>query len=87
MPYPDSFIIMVMGGVFLVIGVAVFFWGRRRQKDYYNSLSTRIDVKEFIQRAPERPEHSSVKIGGWVSIIVGLVLLGIGGSLRYWGWG
>jgi len=44
-------------------------------------------VREFIQRSPERPEHSSVKVGGWLSIIVGLVMLGIGGGLRYWGWG
>jgi len=87
MPYPDSFIIMVMGGVFLIAGIAVLFWGRRREKGYYNSISTRIDVKEFIQRSPERPEHSSVKVGGWTSIIVGLVMLGIGGGLRYWGWG
>jgi len=85
MPYPDSFIIMVMGGVFLVAGIAVLFWGRRREKGYYNSLSTRTDVRRFLQRSPERPEHSSVKIGSWISIIVGLVLLGIGGGFCLWG--
>lgn len=87
MPYPDSFIIMVMGGAFFVAGIAMLFWGRRREKSYYNSLSTRPDLREFLERSPEHPEHSSVKIGGWVSIIVGLVMLSIGGGLRYWGWG
>jgi len=87
MPYPDSFILMVIGGVFFVVGIAVLFWGRRQERSYYNSLSTRTDLREFLERSPEHPEHSSVKIGGWISIIVGLVMLGIGGGLRYWGWG
>ena len=87
MPYADSFIIMVMGGAFLVAGIAMLFWGRRSEKNYYNSLSNRPDLREFLERSPEHPEHSSIKIGGWVGIIVGLVMLGIGGGLRYWGWG
>ena len=85
MPYSESFILMVMGGVFVGVGIGVFFWGRRGEKSYYNSLSTRTDLREFLERSPERPEPSSLKIGGWISIIVGLVMLGIGGGLRLWG--
>jgi len=85
MPYPDSFILMVMGAAFVGVGIAVFFWGRRQEKSYYNALSSRTDLREFLQRSPEHPQHSSLKIGGWVSIIVGLVMLSIGGGLRLWG--
>ena len=85
MSYPDTFILMVMGGVFIIIGIAVLFRGKRQEKSYYNALSTRTDVREFLERSPEHPEHSSLKIGGWISIIVGLVMLGMGGGLQLWG--
>ena len=85
MPYSDSFILMVMGGAFVGVGIAVLFRGKRQEKSYYDSLSTRTDLREFLERSPEHPEYSSLKIGGWVSIIVGLVMLGIGGGLRLWG--
>jgi len=85
MPYSDTFILMVMGGAFIIIGIAVLFRGKRQEKSYYNALSTRTDLREFLERSPEHPEHSSLKIGGWISIIVGLVMLGIGGGLQLWG--
>ena len=85
MPYPDSFVLMVMGAVFVVVGIAVFFWSRRRERSYYNALSSRTDLREFLERSPEHSEHSSLKIGGWVSIIVGVVMLSIGGGLKLWG--
>lgn len=85
MSYSGSFILMVMGGAFAIIGIAVLFWSKRGEKSYYDALSTRTDVREFLERLPERSEHSSLKIGGWISIIVGLVMLGIGGGLRLWG--
>ena len=85
MPYPESFILMVMGGVFVGVGIGVFFWGRREEKSYYDALSTRTDMREFLERSPEHFEHSSLRLGGWISIIVGVVMLGIGGGLRLWG--
>jgi len=81
----ESFILMVMGGGFIAVGIGMFFWGRRGEKSYYDNLSTRPDLREFLERSPEHPEHSSLKIGGWISIIVGVVMLGIGGGLRLWG--
>ena len=85
MPYRDTFILMVMGGVFVIIGIALILWSRREEKSYYDALSTRTDMREFLERSPERSEPSSLKIGGWISIIVGLVMLGIGGGFRLWG--
>ena len=82
---PDSFILMVMGGGFIAMGLGMFFWGRREEKSYYNSLSSRPDVREFLEHSPDRPEHSSLRIGGWIGIILGSVLLSVGGGLRLWG--
>lgn len=82
---PDSFILMVMGGGFIAMGLGMFFWGRREEKSYYNNLSTRRDMREFLEHSPDHPEHSSLRIGGWIGIILGSVLLGVSGGIRFWG--
>jgi len=85
MSYPDYFIMMVMGGGFIGAGIGVFFRGKRAEKNYYNSLATRTDLREFLEHTPEHPGHTSIKLGGWITIIIGAVLLGIGGGLRFLG--
>jgi hypothetical protein len=71
-----------MGGFFALLGI-VFILGNRREKSrYYNHiLLTRRDIKEIITREHERFWLLAWKIGGWVSLIVGIVLLIIGGIL------
>ena len=85
MPYPDSFILLVMGAVFLGVGLPLLFWGKRAEKRYYNGLASRTDMREFIEHSPEYSGPGALKLGGWISIIIGLVMLGIGGGLRLWG--
>jgi len=85
MPYPHSFILMVMGGVFVGMGIGVFFWSKRAEKKYNNDLASRVDMREFIESSPERSGYGALRMGGWISIIVGSVMLGIGGGLRLWG--
>ena len=85
MPYPDSCILLVMGGVFAGVGIGMFFWGRRAERKYYNGLASRTDMKEFLEYSPESSGSGALKMGGWISIIVGLVMLGISGGLRLWG--
>jgi len=85
MAYPDSFIMMVMGGAFVGTGIGVLFLERKKRKSYYDGLVTRTDLREFFERSPEHPEHSSMKIGGWITVIIGIVMLGLGGGLRLWG--
>ena len=85
MPYPDSFILMVMGGVFIGVGIGVLFWGRREERSDSDALASRIDMREFLEHSPERSRSAGLRIGGWISIIVGLVMLGVGGGLRLWG--
>ena len=77
-------IILVMGGFFVLLGVIAILWNRREKKKYYNSiLLTRRDIKETITREHERFWLHAWQTGGWISLIVGIVLLIIGGILWY----
>lgn len=74
---PQHIILMAMGGVFILLGITFYIWGKIEEKRYYNSISTRIDVREYLERQPQRPEARALKIGGWIAIAVGMLLLGM----------
>ena len=77
-------IILGMGGFFVLLGIVFILWNRREKNKYYNSiLLTRRDIQETITREHERFWLHAWRIGGWISIIVGIVLLIIGGILWY----
>ena len=85
MPERDCFILMGMGGLFVILGIAAIIWGKREGKSYYNSISTRHDVREFLEHEPERPEPGALKIGGWIAMAIGLLMLVMGGAFLLWG--
>jgi len=85
MTYPDSLILIVMGGVFVAVGAGIFFKGKIDEKKEYGTLTSRTDMKEFLEYSPEQSRAGAFKLGGRISIIVGLVMLGIAGGLRLWG--
>jgi hypothetical protein len=70
---------LVLGGLFVLLGVIFVLWNRREKNRYYNSiLLTQRDIKETITREHERFWLYAWKIGGRISLIVGVVLLIIG---------
>jgi len=85
MEQSDWSILMIMGGVSLVIGLGLLFGGGREEKSYYDALSNREDLREFASHDPERAEPGSLKIGGWIALALGIVLMGVGGGLWLWG--
>jgi len=85
MPEGDCFILMGLGGFFVLLGLAMLLWGRNEEKRYYNSLSTRPDVREYLEHVPQRPEPGALKIGGWIAIALGLIMLALGGAFLLWG--
>lgn len=85
MPLSDHFIFMGVGGIFVILGIILVSLGRGEAKGYYDSLSTRPDVREYLEHWPQRPRVGAVKIGGWISLAVGLVLAAVGGALWLWG--
>ena len=85
MPQTDLVILMVMGGLFILLGLGVIFWDRSEQKSYYSAISSRADVREYMEHSPKRPEFGALKIGGVIAISVGLVLLIMGAAFWLWG--
>jgi uncharacterized protein YjeT (DUF2065 family) len=77
--FSNEFAILVLVGVpFILIGVILVIWGKNEERKYYNSLSTRHDVREFVDRWPPRPGLGAWKVGGWIALAVGIVLLIVG---------
>ena len=68
-----------IGGFFILLGLGAIFWGRVEEKRYFNSISTRTtDVREYLEHWPQRPEPGALKVGGWIAITLGLVMLALG---------
>jgi len=76
---------MGLGGLFILLGLAGIIWGKREEKSYYDALSTRPDVREFLEHWPQRPEPGALKIGGWIAMAIGLLMLVMGGAFLLWG--
>ena len=76
----EPIVLMGIGGLFILIGIAVIIWGRREEKAYYNSLSTRSDLREFLDHWPRRPGQGALEIGGGIAIAVGIAMLIMGGA-------
>ena len=75
----DYLILTVVGGVFIVLGVAGLLWGMREEKTYFTAMSKRRDdLREFVDHWPPRPQPGALKIGGWIAIAVGVVLFIVG---------
>ena len=84
MSHEDWFILMVMGGSFVLLGLGTFFWGRREEKRYFDSISSRTDVREYLEHWPQRPEPGGLKIGGWIAVTLGLFMLALGVAFLFW---
>ncbi|UCE97715.1 MAG: hypothetical protein JSV74_07210 [Dehalococcoidia bacterium] len=78
----DLIIVCVLGLFFLLLGIVAFIWGRYEEKNYYQAISTRSDVREYIQHTPERPEPGGLKIGGLIAVLLGLFTLILG--VAFW---
>lgn len=81
----DWLLAMGVGGLFMLLGSATIFWGKREQKSYDNMLATRGDLREFLQHWPERSEPGALKVGGWIAVAIGLLLLVLGAVFWLWG--
>lgn len=76
----DCQILIGAGGLFLVIGILVFVWGKREEDRYYSELAKRPgDTREFINRWPPRQQPGALKTGGAIAIALGAILLVVGG--------
>ena len=79
MSYIDSFILMGMGGFFLLLSIIAFLWARSEERGINDALSHRRDLKEFVTRWPPHIEPGALRTGGWISIAIGVILIILGG--------
>jgi NADH:ubiquinone oxidoreductase subunit 5 (subunit L)/multisubunit Na+/H+ antiporter MnhA subunit len=85
MPCSDYFIMMCIGGFFVILGIILIFLGKGEARHYYESTADRADAREFLEHWPQRPRVGAVKIGGWIALAVGVVLAVVGGAFWLWG--
>lgn len=85
MPQSDLFILLGIGGLFILLGLAAILWGKFEEKRYFNNIATRQDSREFLEGWPRRPQFGSLQAGGWIAIAVGILMLIVGGAIGIWG--
>jgi hypothetical protein len=81
----EFLIVMIIGGVFILLGILVFFWGRQEENSYLGSVSHRIDVREFLEHIPGRPEPAALRIGGKISVLLGIIIILFALGFHFWG--
>jgi hypothetical protein len=77
MPQGEWFILMGVGGFFLLVGISLFFWGWYEAKRIIDALAQKPDLQEFTS-GRVGPQPASLKFGGWLSIAMGGLMLLVG---------
>lgn len=75
---PDGLLpLIVLGLAFLVVGVALIVVGVAEERRYSAKLMVRQDLREWLTEWPPRSFRRTITMGGYVSLAVGVVLLGV----------
>ena len=77
MTQSDASSLLVMGGIFFFLGIAAVVWDRLEKKGYFKAISTHEDIREFLSGWPPRAEIGAIRVGGWIAIVLGLIVAGI----------
>lgn len=80
----DLTALMIMAGLFIFLGLVAIILDKREQNTYYDSLSDRVDTREFLQHSPLRPQFGALKIGGWIAVSIGVIILLMAGAFWLW---
>ena len=78
----DFLIMMVVGGLFIAIGIVLLILGTKAKKSY--DVSPGMDVREYMESDAE-PKTESLAVGGWIIIAIGILLLAMAGAFMLWG--
>jgi len=85
MPQGDWYILLIVGGVFIVLGIMAIIWGIREEKKVFDALSQKPDLREFTLKHIETPQPGALKVGGWIAVGLGVILIVVG--IIFWGIG
>jgi len=61
------------------LSIIAFWWARGEERGINNALSRRRDLREFITHWPPSIEPGALRVGGWILIAIGIVLIILGG--------
>jgi hypothetical protein len=79
LPGVDVLIMLGVGVLFVILAVLGIIWSRVEENRYYGAMPGRTDLREYISHWPPRLEPGALKIGGWIALAIGLILLATGG--------
>ena len=82
MPQLHWFIVLAIGVAFIVGGVMLFVVGRNNESDYFDRLANNADARKYVERR-SLATFISLKVGGRISIAVGVALLIVEAVLWY----
>lgn len=82
MPDGNWITLLIVGGCFIILGIIAILWDRREKKGYYDSITSHIDAREFLDEWPPRAQFGAIKAGGLICIAIG-VLMEIAGGV-FW---
>jgi len=76
---------LVLGIGFIILGIVLMVKASRDEGGYFSFLSTRPDVRKYLERN-SLLAFISLKVGGRVSFAVGIGLIILSTVLWYWGY-
>lgn len=79
----ETIILMAVGGGFILLGIITILWGRYEEKRLFDALAEKRDLREFSLKHVETPQPGALRIGGWISIALGALLLLVGIILHF----
>jgi|GEM_PF-2312558 len=80
----DSYIIMGIGGFFIILGLLIFLWAWLKQTRRGDVLSRHDDLKSFLGYWPELVEPVGLRAGGCVAVLLGVAMIILGIILLFW---
>ncbi len=76
---------LILGIGFIVLGIVLMVKASRDEGGYFSFLSTRPDVRKYLEHQPLL-SFISIKVGGRISFAVGIGLMVLSVLLWYWGY-
>jgi tellurite resistance protein TehA-like permease len=77
MSHDSSWIMIIIGAVFLALSAVCFSEARSEDKHLDSTLSRRPDVREFVL-GPIHIESAALRWGAWIFIILAVILIIMG---------
>lgn len=70
--------LMIIGAVFLLVGIILLILGNREEKDYCRTVSNQTDVRKYLEYRTDSIQAWGFKVGGIIAVVIGLFLLVMG---------